>query len=198
MPEFMRHDLVWVNTDLPFVVTRQPEINAQILQVSRCLSPDKSALSRVTSHINIQSIIHHEKPLLFSTLLADECCSGINKSNLTLIQKLMQEFTSDKLELRVFGSFSWQYLTQQPFIHSNSDLDLLIYITESRQLNGLLTHLNNLEQLIGRRLDGEIVLAHSYFLAWREWFNSHVDVLVKTNSAVFLINKHELLRQCQL
>lgn len=209
MHKFMRHDLVWLKNDIPFVVTRQYEKNNEFLYVAQSLSADKSIMSHLATRIDINIITRHERPLLFSVLLANELTnynpnhlktlfSELKPQDLSILQEFDQTLLNTGLELRVFGSSSWQYFTHRQFIHKESDLDILVYITNIRQLDGLDSKFAYLEELIGYKVDGELVLANQYFISWRELFKSEQDILVKTNYDVFLINKEELLQQCQI
>lgn len=110
------------------------------------------------------------------------------------VEKIFQLLTKIKtlgFELRVFGSASWQYFTQKAFINSTSDIDLVIYINNIEKVPTLNNHLRELEQLIHRKIDSEFVHKDKYFIVIAEWLNSNSEVLVKTNSEILLISKHD-------
>lgn len=198
-----RHDLVWIaNKATPFVVTLQTVQDLARLNVAECLSPDKSILSRVATVIEKSSIIKHEKPLLLSKLLEFESntehANNIEKltikcspNDLEKISHILTKIKSLGLELRIFGSASWQYFTHTAFINSNSDLDIIIYLNNIKKIPIIGNYLQELERLIHRKIDGEFVYKNKYFIAINEWLNSTSEVLVKTNSEILLMKKSD-------
>ena len=86
-----------------------------------------------------------------------------------------------KAEVRVYGSYGWQFLTGMPYVRAGSDLDLSVHAPD---LHAALRALDWLSQTValgeagygGRspsarlplRVDGEIVFPQGQALAWRE------------------------------
>lgn len=199
----MRHDLVWTHNTLPYVVTSQRDVKAGFLSVAQCLTPEKTTNSRIALILKTTSIMRHSKPIPLSVLLEDKLLREViivNKveEKYRLINQLCDQLIERQLELRIFGSCSWQYFTKQAFINPQSDIDALLYIQEIKQLEGLAEKLAYLETLLGRKVDGELVFANNYFVAWREWFNTSKDILVKTNQQAYLTTKQEFLKQCMI
>jgi len=67
---------------------------------------------------------------------------------------------------RVYGSHGWQWLTQMPYLHADSDLDVTLNVPDFQiacQVQALLAVAES-----GPRLDGEIVFPRGQAVAWRE------------------------------
>jgi phosphoribosyl-dephospho-CoA transferase len=89
---------------------------------------------------------------------------------------------------RVFGSLLWQHLTGLPYLHSQSDLDLLWVIPDRQRAAALLLELRHLEETAPMRLDGEVLLSDGAGVNWRELLDAMErhggNVLVKTMRGV--------------
>lgn len=91
------------------------------------------------------------------------------------------------LDLRVFGSLALQALTGLPYLHQNSDIDLLF---RPRSISELDAGTLLLASFVGELpLDGEIIFPSGQAVAWKEWFTAraHTErVLVKSQASVRL------------
>ncbi|HWW05285.1 malonate decarboxylase holo-[acyl-carrier-protein] synthase [Collimonas sp.] len=93
------------------------------------------------------------------------------------------------IALRIYGSWAWQILTQQDYVRSASDIDLLFAPRTVAEFNcgvGLLA-----QYATQLPLDGEIVFADGQAVAWKECLQalqagSQQRVLVKSGDAVKL------------
>lgn len=108
MLEYFRHDLVRLqNENLPYVVTRQPAINSDKLQVARTIGVDKSVLSRQTFLIDTSEIIQHTLPvklidILNRSELREKIIANSNKASiLSLLDKL-----ANTIPVCCYGSFN--------------------------------------------------------------------------------------------
>ncbi|MDI9847480.1 malonate decarboxylase holo-[acyl-carrier-protein] synthase [Rhodoblastus sp. 17X3] len=86
-------------------------------------------------------------------------------------------------EMRVFGSFAWQFFAADPalvYVTRNSDIDLLLTPAHGTQLAAWIALLQNFEsRWPAPRLDGEIALPGGDFVAWREFAARPQKILVK-------------------
>ena len=83
---------------------------------------------------------------------------------------------------RAYGSYGWQQLTGLEYVHSRSDLDLLLDVASPTQADQACVKLR--EARLGlMRIDGELSFDDGRSVAWREWLrfrSGQVDrVLVK-------------------
>ena len=82
------------------------------------------------------------------------------------------------MDVRVYGSYGWQYMTGMPYVRGASDLDLSVHLSV---LAGAMRALDWLQQVaqapdaghaasyrLPLRVDGEIVFPHGQAVAWRE------------------------------
>lgn len=91
---------------------------------------------------------------------------------------------------RVYGSLLWQWLSGEPCLRADSDIDLLFELEDAAVLPALLTLLRNAGSLM--RLDGE-VRCGAHAVAWRE-LAAALDgggprrVLAKSDEGIALID----------
>jgi phosphoribosyl-dephospho-CoA transferase len=101
-----------------------------------------------------------------------------------------------KISPRVFGALLWEHATGLPYLHAQSDLDLIWSISDDRTAQLLVERLRRLDSESPVRLDGELQLPDGAGVNWREWAQNddggHSQVLVKTMDGVEVRTKAEL------
>lgn len=95
--------------------------------------------------------------------------------------------------VRAYGSLGWQYLVGDNYLHSASDVDLLIEPRPGFDVSRLLSILSESDATDCPRLDGEIRLAPDRTVAWRELLKTTNDVLVRGLDGVFMIPRSAAL-----
>lgn len=196
---YQRHDLVWLEptgdypdalrywltNGYPCVIPRQDVAAGLQLKVAWSLPRDKSAAGRLAVMIDARRVIRHQPPLPLAIL--DQL--GIAAAALS------SEFQQLGIGVGVFGSFAWHYLTGNEYIHQGSDIDLLLVIKTARQLQRLPDLLQSLAEISQRRIDGEICFPNGQAVAWREWFSTSEELLVKSIDSIEIIGRDKLIRQ---
>ena len=95
----------------------------------------------------------------------------------------------------MYGSFAWQALTRERYVDGNSDIDLLWRPQREAEIAALIATLTEWERLVRRRADGEVLLPNGDAVCWRELAGESKHVLVKSQSAVALHGRAEVLAQ---
>lgn len=199
---FQRHDLVWLDSEFnyspelngwvmqksPCVVARQTNPTPNYLNIAWCNGMDKK-VSRHSCLIPIQSIVSHSVPLPLINI------AQYFVTEVTSLIKMIRKLEQLNFKPCIYGSFSWQILTQKNYIHDNSDLDVLLHVATHNQLGYILTLLDDLAMISGRRVDGELIFPDSCAVAWREWFSDSDKVLCKSFSEVKFVHRKVLLEQ---
>lgn len=199
---FQRHDLVWLDSKFnynpelndwvmqkfPSVVTRQTNPTPNYLNIAWCNGMDKK-VSRHSCLIPIQSIISHSAPLPLINI------AQYFVAETTSLIKTIRKLEQLNFKPCIYGSFSWQILTQKNYTHDNSDLDILLHVSTHKQLGHILTLLDDLAMISGRRVDGELIFPDGCAVAWREWFSDSDKVLCKGFSEVSFTHRNALLEQ---
>lgn len=200
MREYFRHDLVWLrNENLPYVVTRQPAISSDKLQVARTIGVDKSLLSRQAFLIDTSEITKHTFPVRLIDILSrpESKEKIIIASKHVFIWSLLDKLAST-ISVYCYGSFSWEYLTNKIYTTNTSDLDLLFYVKNKEELSLVEDLFNKLSSCAKLPIDGEIVFKRKCAVAIREWFNLNLasceKILVKTNHEVNLLTRREIFQ----
>ncbi|WP_018409905.1 malonate decarboxylase holo-[acyl-carrier-protein] synthase [Methyloversatilis thermotolerans] len=95
---------------------------------------------------------------------------------------------------RVYGSLLWQWLSGEPCLRADSDIDLLFELDDAAALPALLVLLRNAGSLM--RVDGE-VRCGAHAVAWRELAaaldgNAPRRVLAKSDEGIALLDVGDL------
>ncbi|PBB24375.1 malonate decarboxylase holo-[acyl-carrier-protein] synthase [Mesorhizobium sp. WSM4307] len=97
------------------------------------------------------------------------------------------------MEARIFGSLSWQMLTELDYLTADSDLDLLLPFSGQCNLAQLTADIALVEAAAPMRLDGELVRGDGAAVNWRELHTGAREVLVKTIRGVVLLDANHFI-----
>jgi phosphoribosyl-dephospho-CoA transferase len=115
-----------------------------------------------------------------------------------IISALLKLGKTLKISPRVFGALLWEHTTGLPYLHAQSDLDLIWSVSDEQTARLLVERLRRLDAESPVRLDGELQLPDGAGVNWREVAQNIDDergqVLVKTMDGVEVRNKVELFR----
>ncbi len=170
--ELLRH---WQACHLPWVVARQ---RPEVPQSAVCLglpAPQHWDRRRLAASVAADGIaLQGQFPRLHE--VAQSSPWGVGAA------AWLAQGQTLKAEVRVYGSYGWQFLTGMPYVRAGSDLDLSVHAPD---LHAALQALDWLAQTLplgeagsgGRapsarlplRVDGEIVFPQGQALAWREF-----------------------------
>ncbi|MBL7480864.1 malonate decarboxylase holo-[acyl-carrier-protein] synthase [Legionella bononiensis] len=180
----------WLNKGLPCIYTRQL-INDE-LEVHAGLSlllGNKKYRASITLNKNDLITIHNLPTL---SEMSDYWYKKLEQPSKNRYSQLDQ---SDLQSTSVYGSYLFEYLSNQPFVNKHSDLDLLIdYDNFSLpELNRKITHF---AQIFGVHIDGEVRFHDIGDIAFNELMNSSANqFLFKNSKDIGLITRHELYEQ---
>nr|WP_274381778.1 malonate decarboxylase holo-[acyl-carrier-protein] synthase [Noviherbaspirillum saxi] len=143
------------------------------------LAIPRDAVSRTTAPISLDRVI---------SVLPTRWHDGITT--------LLQEAANLNITLRVYGSASWQFITGQPYVRNNSDIDILCYPRTQEELKRIVDLLDHTADQLP--LDGEVVFPSMEAVAWKEWqaarhSNDGRRVLVKGCHKAYLAKMDTLL-----
>ena len=183
---YRRHDLVWLDPDvdagafavdgqaelvrqwirqnLPFVVARQPEPflkEANHIRLGFTL-PSAPVRTRIMLRADRAAIVRHTPPL--PLLDAMRHAPAAWQAGLERLHAL---FENTRTVARVYGSLSSQVFTGKTYLDDASDLDLLLECGEDTKLLDLLAGLETMPPS-SPRIDGEVLSAGGWAVAWRE------------------------------
>lgn len=92
---------------------------------------------------------------------------------------------------RVYGSHGWQWLTQMPYLHGDSDIDVTLEVPDFQTACKVLALLAAADPR--PRLDGEIVFPDGQAVAWRE-----LQRLLAGHAAQVLLKERQSIRLATL
>jgi phosphoribosyl-dephospho-CoA transferase len=167
----------WLKQQYPLIVTRQPE------------STHREHIQLALPYYNPQQQKKIRASFLFSR------SSIIKTQELPSLQELFPSvMLPTNMLISVYGSYCWQYLTQQAYVQASSDLDVLIsYSGQSlRALSTLYHYLS--DQLPISALDGEIRFPQLGDCSWQELIQTENSdsLLFKSEHQIKLVQRDHL------
>ena len=143
---------------------------------------------RVSLLINSNFVLKIEDPLLLSEAM------NVLPLNLYLtVNNFFDQFSNLPIIVRVYGSIMWSYEGNISRLNPNSDIDLLIQVTNSCDVDALADRLLKFSQLSKIFLDGEFEFKNGVFVSWRELTSGAKDLLAKTDSGPKLVTRNSVI-----
>ena len=143
---------------------------------------------RVSLLINSNFVLKIEDPLLLSEAM------NVLPLNLYLtVNNFFDQFSNLPIIVRVYGSIMWSYEGNFSRLNPNSDIDLLIQVTNSCDVDALADRLLKFSQLSKIFLDGDFELINGVFVSWREFTSGAKDLLAKTDSGPKLVTRNSVI-----
>lgn len=106
------------------------------------------------------------------------------------MQNLLTAMQANRVQMQVYGSFGWRFLTGLDYVRSTSDLDLRAEVPDHATACKVVLALGSLQMPL--RVDGELAFPDGSAIAWREyqqWVDGKVDrLLVKSRTSVQLLD----------
>ena len=153
----------WTDRGLPLVVTRQSSADGGIaLGVSAPMIWERRRLSLRAPRNAIERL--DDFPLAHAAL------ANLPPASRAALERLLPSLDSIGVQARIYGSHGWQLLTNLPYLHPLSDLDLWIGVGDAACADAVATALcASPSRPDEPRLDGELVWPDGRAVAWREW-----------------------------
>lgn len=173
----------WLQRNRPLIVTRQPARPAATIKLGLALPPaeGKYRLAFAVPRAMVRAI--RPPPLLADAVAA------LPIPWRTTIAALIATPEIAACEPRLYGSVAMQVLSGETCLGESSDLDLLLSPSSWPAAQRAAASLLKLgANLAGPRLDGEIVSPAGLAVAWRELATAPARLLVKSISAVDLLD----------
>ena len=163
----------WLQCGYPFICPRQSqELVSGKIQLAIPYVDLQQQKIRVCYQVAQSAIIQNQEP-----------------PKLTDIFPVQLEVHAD---VKVYGSYCWQHLTQESYVQPDSDLDvLIIYAGQSlSDLRGLYQELLFKSKVL--RIDGEVRFPHWGDCSLHELLQNSDSILFKSINNVFLLAREEL------
>lgn len=180
----------WFNAGRPAIVRRlQPQEPPEGVGLGVSLPPAKGK-RRLALRLASPAITCALPPPLLSEILAAAPAAWR-----AALASLDAQTRAHGLELRVYGSLAWQFLTGESYVSANSDVDLLCDLRDGASWRTLVQLLLAWERTSGLRADGECIGHDDRAVAWRELARDTRQVVVKHHRGAELLPKHAVLDQ---
>ncbi|WP_323055531.1 malonate decarboxylase holo-[acyl-carrier-protein] synthase [Brucella intermedia] len=180
----------WRQAGLPFVVASTKAEDPKGHIRLGLATPDKRRMGFLVEPVAIDAVL--PPPRL---------CEAMNAAPAHWQQSLLQIAglcEAAEIEAAVFGSLAWTAMSGHNFLHSRSDLDLLLKPNSggSLLLRSALSDLLS-DTSLPFRLDGEIVLSNDAGVNIREYYASPSELLLKAHGDVRLAPRAQVDRLLQ-
>ena len=162
--------------------------NSEFIPVGLMTYHPDGTKCRVSLLINSNFVLKIEDPLLLSEAM------NVLPLNLYLtVNNFFDQFSNLPIIVRVYGSIMWSYEGNISRLNPNSDIDLLIQVTNSCDVDALADRLLKFSQLSKIFLDGEFEFKNGVFVSWREFTSGAKDLLAKTDSGPKLVTRNSVI-----
>jgi phosphoribosyl-dephospho-CoA transferase len=181
----------WGTRDLPAVVRRtEPGTAPGLLCLGIPAPPDALSGQKLRVGFAVES---RHVAVVRPPLALDE--ATVPSTWQAAFTRLRDALRGAGVDCRVFGSVAMQTLTDERYLGSDSDIDLLLRPASSAQLDTGLELLMGHAQLLP--LDGEIEFPSGDAVSWKEWLGADggggARVLAKRLDTVALLRRDALL-----
>ena len=182
----------WWEAGWPLTVRRQDiDCSAELLCVGIALPPLEGVKVRLPFRVAHNTIDRTQTPLSMSQVI-----TALPKLWQDPAAHLQQTALTMEVGLHVYGSAALQAITGLAYLHTTSDLDIVLQPTSTQQLDDCVRLFTQYSKELP--LDGEIVFGTGYAVAAKEWCNAageedNFRVLVKHANGVSLMRKDALL-----
>lgn len=209
---FRRHCFVWLDPDIP--QTLPPvRLGSEVLErwipdgrplvVRRpCLGPNGDTVhlgialppslgkQRIAVEVPRSSVQRLLEPPSW-----EDCGAHVSPSAHRAVRELEAAAAAAGVTLRTFGSHAWQFLTKLPYVHPDSDLDLILPVDTAAVWDGLRPRLEALSWPSAPRMDLEVIVKGDASFQWREFITQSPRLLFKGNSSVWLGEREDVDRR---
>ncbi|MDB6000992.1 MAG: holo-ACP synthase, malonate decarboxylase-specific [Rhizobacter sp.] len=152
---------LWGRSQFPLVVTRQ-RVGAQGIALG-LPAPERFGRRRLALEVDANDLLSFDE-----FPLAQAMTPLLHGSLHDAWRALCAGLADVGCMARVYGSHGWQAITRLPYLHAESDLDLMLAVDGPAMADAVCTVLA--ASPIGRpRLDGELLFGDGAAVAWREW-----------------------------
>lgn len=177
----------WAQARLPFVVARRdPASDEHQVRLGVPL-PLAEHRQRLSLRVAPSAVLRCAPPPPLAEVAAD-----IGPAWRERLHGLVTVTASLPVAPRVFGSAAWQHLTGLPYLHDDSDLDLLFEVADTQHADQIVAVLQHHERQHPLRLDGDLRFPGDRAINWREYASGAKRVMVKGNDACWLVPREAL------
>ena len=155
----------WAAHQLPLVVTQQPAAMPADHVALGLPAPLRWSRRRLALHIPACGLLYFDE-----FPLASRIDKLLPPSLRTAWRSLSDELSAAGVDVRIYGSYGWQFLTGLDYVRAASDLDLRMLVADPIAADLVVAALNA-APFAKPRLDGELMFADGSAVAWREWQN---------------------------
>jgi phosphoribosyl-dephospho-CoA transferase len=181
----------WIAGGGPLVVTRQSAGEETGVALGIVL-PAALGSTRIACTIPSSAIARRREPVT-----VDEAATVLPAAEGRALLQFAAVIAGHALQLGVYGSTAWQFLTAEVYRHAHSDLDLICDVASSAGFAACLAAFADAARYFPSRIDGEVRITGGRAVAWRELHDACNGgpsvVLAKSMRDVALLSLRQIL-----
>lgn len=155
----------WLARDGPLVVARQGATDGRVaLGVAL---PACHGAARIACSVDAGDIARRRGPVT-----VDEAVSALPPSEASALARFANALAGHVVQLGVYGSTAWQFLTGETYRHAQSDVDVICDVASKSGFAGCLAAFADAARYFPTMIDGELRFAGGRAVAWRELHNA--------------------------
>ena len=182
----------WHETGWPFIVTRRRNDGHEVGLGFCTTDPAHPEVRprRVAALTDPSQILRSARPPALDEIARCPAATAMPAS----FSQLVAAATAAGVPIRVYGSWMWQALTRERHVHAESDLDVVIDVTNLGGALRTVAFLARAEQDLPFRIDGELSFPDLGEVPWRELLQDRDEILLKSVDLLELVPRARLPR----
>lgn len=193
-PDHQHHVDAWHAAGRPFVIATPRHPEADTVSLGFCL-PRLDADTpprRVAAHAPLDQVTRTDRPPPVADVA--QRCGTIGIGPAGALVFVADSAAAAGLDVRVFGSWMWWWLTAKgggAYVTDRSDLDVLVTVRDSSEANKAVDLLARCQHDLSMRIDGELALPGGE-VHWRELASEAPEVIRKSMTGPTLVPRKDL------
>jgi phosphoribosyl-dephospho-CoA transferase len=182
----------WHEADRPFIVTRRRNDSHEVGLGFCTTDPAHPEVRprRVAALTDPSQIVRTARPSALDEIALCPAATARSDS----FSRLIAAAAAAGVPIRVYGSWMWQALTGERHVHADSDLDVVIDVTNLGGALRTVAFLARAEQDLPFRIDGELSFPDLGEVPWRELLQDRDEILLKSVDILELVPRARLPR----
>jgi phosphoribosyl-dephospho-CoA transferase len=180
----------WLARGGPLVVARQPAAEGRV--ALGIALPASHGAARIACSVDAGDIARLRGPIT-----VDEAATALLPPEASALARFAGVLAGHVVQLGVYGSTAWQFLTGETYRHAQSDIDVICDVASRSGFTACLAAFADAARYFPTMIDGELRFAGGRAVAWRELHNAcnggPAVVLAKSEREIALFSLGRIL-----
>ena len=155
----------WLARDGPLVVARQTAPEGRV--ALGIALPASHGAARVACSVDAGDVARQRGPIT-----VEEAATTLPAPDASALARFAEALAGHVVQLGVYGSTAWQFLTGETYRHAQSDVDVVCDVASKSGFTACLAAFADAARYFPTMIDGELRFAGGRAVAWRELHNA--------------------------